>query len=147
MITLAAAGRLKSGPLKQLVDTYHERFRFPFSLHEIECVKNLPMDKRKQQEGQALLKLASPAQTLVALDEQGKNMTSLEFSSFLRQCQMSLIFFIGSADGLSDEILSKVSIKISFGASTWPHMLVRVLLMEQLYRAQQILAGHSYHRA
>jgi 23S rRNA (pseudouridine1915-N3)-methyltransferase len=88
---------------------------------------------------------------LVALDERGENIDSAAFARRLGQWRdqavAQAIFAIGGADGLSPELRGKAKLRVAFGAATWPHQMVRVMLLEQLYRAATILAGHPYHRA
>lgn len=86
---------------------------------------------------------------IVCLDETGDNLSSQKFASKLgefSQNHSKLQFIIGGADGLDDAIRQKASLVLSFGKLTWPHMMVRLMLVEQIYRAQQILANHPYHR-
>jgi 23S rRNA (pseudouridine1915-N3)-methyltransferase len=88
---------------------------------------------------------------LIALDERGKNLDSETFAGHLGRWRDDgagdAVFVIGGADGLSPELRRKVQLAVAFGAATWPHQMVRVLLLEQLYRAATILSGHPYHRA
>ena len=84
------------------------------------------------------------------MDEKGKTLSSIEFSKHIEKIQLDstngIQFIIGGADGLDDEIRDQARLIMSFGRQTWPHMMARVMLLEQIYRAQQILAGHPYHR-
>jgi 23S rRNA (pseudouridine1915-N3)-methyltransferase len=88
---------------------------------------------------------------VVTLDEHGQNIDSAAFAGHLGgwrdQAVASAIFVIGGADGLSPELQRRSKLRVAFGAATWPHQIVRVLLLEQLYRSATILAGHPYHRA
>ena len=87
---------------------------------------------------------------LVALDERGQNVDSAAFARHLgrwRDEGTNTIFTIGGADGLSPDLQRKAKLRIAFGTATWPHQMVRVMLLEQIYRAATILAGHPYHRA
>ena len=88
---------------------------------------------------------------LVALDEGGKSLTSEEFAAWLGarrdDGQRNMAFVIGGADGLDADILSQADLKLSLGRMTWPHLMARLLLVEQIYRAHTILTGHPYHRA
>ena len=98
-----------------------------------------------------LLRAAVPeGATLAALDERGTRMDSRQFADRIaawRAGGRDLAFVIGGADGLDAGLLAGADVKLSLGSMTWPHMMVRVMLMEQLYRAQQILAGHPYHKS
>ena len=86
----------------------------------------------------------------MALDEKGKNIDSAAFAGHLGRWRdesvVSTVFVIGGADGLSPELRRKAQLSVAFGAATWPHQIVRVMLLEQIYRAATILAGHPYHR-
>ncbi|MBY0501328.1 MAG: 23S rRNA (pseudouridine(1915)-N(3))-methyltransferase RlmH [Alphaproteobacteria bacterium] len=144
-ITLSAIGKLKEAALKSLYEEYKKRLTWKLSLCEVEA-KNSP-----SQEGRLLLNSIPLSSFLISLDEHGENLTSESFSELLNDIQINhkgtVAFVIGGADGLSEEVKVKAQKSISFGSMTWPHLMVRVMLMEQLYRAQQILKGHPYHRA
>ena len=118
-------------------------------LQEIEDRKADDKSRRKR-EAELITAAIPDGATIVALDETGRNLTSREFAKRLSHWRdtgtNALVFIIGGADGLTDEIRNKATLVMSFGKSTWPHLLVRGMLAEQLYRAQQIHAGHPYHR-
>jgi 23S rRNA (pseudouridine1915-N3)-methyltransferase len=103
------------------------------------------------EEAGAISALIPEKSVLVALDERGKTIDSAAFAQhlgrFRDQSVANTIFTIGGADGLSPDLRRKAKLTIAFGAATWPHQLVRVMLLEQIYRAATILAGHPYHRA
>src|ERR1700688_4121716 len=107
---------------------------------------------RRIAEEAAAISAAIPAKSvLVALDEHGDNIDSPAFARHLGRWRdeqvANTIFAIGGADGLSPDLRRKAKLSIAFGAATWPHQMVRVMLLEQVYRAATILAGHPYHRA
>jgi 23S rRNA (pseudouridine1915-N3)-methyltransferase len=88
---------------------------------------------------------------VIVLDEKGRDMTSVALANHLQEYYtspsgQSLVFIIGGADGLDDSIIQSAQLHLSFGKQTWPHMMVRLMLVEQLYRIQTILTGHPYHR-
>ncbi|MBX3509512.1 MAG: 23S rRNA (pseudouridine(1915)-N(3))-methyltransferase RlmH [Parvibaculum sp.] len=157
-VHICAAGRLRPGPEKLLIDDYLSRLDAtgraigisagPVS--EIEERRKLDAPQLMAREAELLLAAAKGA-TIVALDERGKNETSEVFARRLGEWRDNavpdLAFVIGGANGLAPAVREKASHIMSFGAMTWPHMLVRVLLAEQLYRAVTILAGHPYHRS
>ena len=149
-ITIASIGRWRGGPERDLYDDYARRLAWPVDLHEREVKKSLPTEARIAQEGTLLLQATAGCDVLVALDERGKTITSRDFAGRFEHWQNdsrgSAAFVIGGADGLSDDVRKKADLVLSFGAMTWPHMLVRVMLIEQIYRASSILAGHPYHR-
>jgi 23S rRNA (pseudouridine1915-N3)-methyltransferase len=149
-VHLIAVGRAKAGPEKALFDHYKGRLSWPFSPKEVEEKKKLPPAKLTAREGELLLAAVPKGAMIVALDEKGREYSSREFAKKLegwRDDSISdIAFLIGGADGHSEEVKKKADLLLSFGKATWPHMLVRPLLVEQIYRAQCILSGHPYHR-
>ncbi|TQV79555.1 23S rRNA (pseudouridine(1915)-N(3))-methyltransferase RlmH [Denitrobaculum tricleocarpae] len=149
-ITLAAVGRGKPGPVRDVYQHYIKRLNWHFDLREVEERKALPPAQLKRREAEMLLDAIPKGAALVALDERGKNLSSAEFAQMIGQWRdnsvQDIAFVIGGADGLEERVRSAATRSISFGRMTWPHMMVRALLAEQLYRAQSILAGHPYHR-
>jgi 23S rRNA (pseudouridine1915-N3)-methyltransferase len=120
-------------------------------LKEIEIKKDLAVDVRRAREGEALLAAMPQGARIVALDERGRSEASDAFAKRLGRWRddgaRTIGFIIGGADGLDEAVRKKADLVMSFGALTWPHMLVRAMLAEQIYRAQSILAGHPYHRS
>ncbi len=149
-ITIAAIGRIKAGPLRALQDHYAGRIGWPLEVREIEERKRLAPDRLKQREAELLLKACPAGAIVVALDDGGRQLTSTAFADRIggwRDDGVSdIAFLIGGADGLGAAALKRADQVLSLGAMTWPHLMVRGMLLEQLYRAQQILAGHPYHR-
>lgn len=148
-ITIVAVGRHKAGPLKSLQHFYAERIRWPLTIREIEERRKLSPAELRTREGELILAALPKDAVLVALDGRGKPLSSAELAQRLgrwRDADAHLAFVIGGADGLSDAVLDKAMLTLSLGAMTWPHLLVRGMLLEQIYRSQQILAGHPYHR-
>jgi 23S rRNA (pseudouridine1915-N3)-methyltransferase len=154
-VHLCAVGRLRSGPERDLIADYTQRFDRtgralslgPLTEHEVEDKKNVGMAAEAE-----LLARAVPAgAVLVTLDERGKLLTSPEFATQLARWRdagrQDVAFVIGGADGIDPSLRAKADFSISFGQMVWPHMLVRVMLAEQLYRAANILSGGPYHRA
>lgn len=137
-IDVLAAGKLKKGPLLELCANYKKRIRWPFSMTEIE-------GHNQKDEESKFLKKIKPKSFVIALDERGKTFKSTDFSKKIEQ-EENVQFIIGGADGLTPAVREKSNLILSFGEQTWPHMLARVMLLEQIYRAQQILSGHPYHR-
>lgn len=153
-VTLCVVGRLRAGPERDLIDDYLTRFDRtgralglgPVDVVEVEDKKGGGMAAEA-----ALLERALPAgAAIIALDERGKLRTSPEFASDLARYRddgrQHLAFIIGGADGINPALRAKCDASLSFGKMVWPHMLVRVMLSEQLYRAASILAGAPYHR-
>lgn len=147
---LAAVGRARGGPARDLFDEYAGRLTSPFTLREVEVKKRLSSDELKRQEADLLLAAVPAGATIVALDERGRALDSPAFAHKIGQWRDSgvadLAFLIGGADGHGEAVRQRADFLMAFGPMTWPHMLVRGMLTEQLYRAQQILAGHPYHR-
>jgi 23S rRNA (pseudouridine1915-N3)-methyltransferase len=146
-IRILAVGKLKNSPLLDQFDEYVKRMNWKTTLKEIDT----PKGATSAQEEPLILKQLKPDDFLVALDERGETLSSPEFAKKIaswgqRASGGEVTFLIGGADGLTDLIRTRAKFLLSFGKQTWPHMLVRVMLMEQIYRAQQIIAGHPYHR-
>ena len=149
-LLIVAVGRLKTGPLADLQSHYAGRLTWPLAIKEVEERRALPADAKKAREGELLLAPLPKDAVLVALDEHCKSLASKAFAERLARWRedgvKTLAFAIGGADGLAQPVIQRAALTLSLGAMTWPHLLVRGLLLEQLYRAQQILAGHPYHR-
>jgi 23S rRNA (pseudouridine1915-N3)-methyltransferase len=150
---IVAVGRMKAGPERALYDHYAARVRPAIAMTEVEEKRPLSSAELKAREAELLLAALDEAKgkrAVVALDERGKTLTSRDFAQRLQRFEDDgageIAFLIGGADGHGDPVLKRADLKLSLGAMTWPHMLVRGMLAEQLYRAQQILAGHPYHR-
>ncbi|MAH06406.1 MAG: 23S rRNA (pseudouridine(1915)-N(3))-methyltransferase RlmH [Pseudomonadota bacterium] len=148
-IEVISCGRLKKGPMKDLIDEYQSRIRWSLTIHEIESRYREPDNQQADEERKILDKLDSHA-FIVVLDERGNGLKSLDFAKTIENLQNTgenhIQFIIGGAEGLTAPVRDKANLLLSFGQQTWPHMLARVLLLEQIYRAQQIIAGHPYHR-
>jgi 23S rRNA (pseudouridine1915-N3)-methyltransferase len=158
-LAILAIGRVKAGPDRELADRYRERatktgrslgFK---SVDIIELAESRAQraDERIAEEGVALAKYLTSDCAVVALDETGAAITSEGFAAQLGKWRdggrETVFFVIGGADGLSPEIRRRADLTLAFGKVTWPHQLVRIMLLEQLYRAVTILSGHPYHRA
>ncbi len=158
-IVVIAVGRLKQGPERELAERYRERFedlsrKLGFrgiDVHEISESRARDAATRIAEEAAAIATHIPEKSLLVTLDEHGQNIDSAGFAGQLGrwrdEAAPSTAFVIGGADGLSPELQRRAKLRIAFGTATWPHQIVRVLLLEQLYRAATILAGHPYHRA
>ena len=143
-ITICAIGRLKIGPELGLWEKYSSRIRWPLKIIELEERKKASPSEIKRLEGVLLSKAL-----VVALDQRGDSFSSQTFAakmSLWNNQGQSLVFLIGGANGLEKCICDKAQMVLSFGKATWPHMLVRIMLIEQLYRTQEIIAGNPYHR-
>lgn len=150
-ITIATVGRARGGPIAELFDDYAKRLAWPVALKEIEIKGALPPAETQAREGQALLAAVPAKARLVVLDGRGTELDSeglaKRLGAWRDQGTADLAFLIGGADGHTDDVLGRADLRLSLGPMTWPHRLVRVMLVEQIYRAASILAGHPYHRA
>jgi 23S rRNA (pseudouridine1915-N3)-methyltransferase len=149
-VTIAAVGRDRSGPARDLFDQYCRRCPWPIRLHEIAPRTTDPPERRRAEEAARLSSAVGGDAALIALDESGRNLTSralaARIGAWQRQGRGELGLLIGGPDGLDPALLERADLVLALGRMTWPHRLVRVLLAEQLYRAATILAGHPYHR-
>jgi 23S rRNA (pseudouridine1915-N3)-methyltransferase len=158
-IIVAAIGRLKQGPETELSERYRKRAAQTgrqLGLRDIEIIeiresRATDAGKRMLEESIALANVIPGNAAIVLLDPLGENLDSAGFANRLAKWRANsrpaTVFLIGGADGLAASLREKAELRISFGSATWPHQLVRVMLLEQLYRATTILAGHPYHRA
>ena len=148
-LLVVAVGRARAGPERALWEEFSGRLTPAVKLIEVESKS--PGHGLKDREAELLLKAIPDDATLVALDERGKSISSEAFAKLIAGWRDggtgTLAFVIGGADGLADSVRKRARLLLSLGAMTWPHMLVRGLLAEQLYRADRILAGHPYHRS
>ena len=157
-ILVISIGRLKQGPERELAERYRERFedigrKLGFrglEVHEIPESRARDAATRIAEEASAISAAIPAKSTLVALDERGDNIDSTAFARHLSRWRdqqvASTIFAIGGADGLSPDLRRMAKLRVAFGSATWPHQMVRVMLLEKIYRAATILAGHPYLR-
>lgn len=152
-IDIAAVGRLKKGPEAVLVADYLGRFAKTGRSLGLPAIGMIEVEDRHgggvTAEAELLTRAIPAGSALVVLDERGEQPDSPTFASRLadfRDSARDLCFVIGGADGLDPSLRARAEWSISFGRMVWPHMLVRVMLAEQLYRAATILAGSPYHR-
>jgi 23S rRNA (pseudouridine1915-N3)-methyltransferase len=158
-LLVIAIGRLKQGPERELAERYRERFddigrKLGFrglEIQELAESRARDANSRIAEEAAAISAAIPPKSVLVALDERGDNIDSGTFAKNLARWRddqiANTIFSIGGADGLSPELRRMAQMRMAYGSATWPHQMVRVMLLEQVYRAATILSGHPYHRA
>jgi 23S rRNA (pseudouridine1915-N3)-methyltransferase len=150
LLTIAAVGRMKKGPELSLWDVYAKRLRWPIRLIEVEARNLVGIDQIKRKEADLLLAKLPKSSVIVALDQGGSVTSSVEFAKKIGVWQdngiNNLALVLGGSNGLDSVVLDKAELSISMGSMTWPHMLARVMLLEQLYRAQCILSNHPYHK-
>jgi 23S rRNA (pseudouridine1915-N3)-methyltransferase len=157
-ILIAAVGRLKQGPERELAERYRKRAADfgrkvgmqAFDVVEIRESRADSADRRMLEESIAIANVIPERAVTVILDERGSTMNSAAFAGRLQDWRAgdrpALAFIIGGADGLAPSLRDKADLALAFGPLTWPHQLVRIMLLEQLYRAVTILGGHPYHR-
>ncbi|MEA2903780.1 MAG: rRNA (pseudouridine1915-N3)-methyltransferase [Alphaproteobacteria bacterium] len=158
-IVIAAVGRLKQGPERDLAERYRKRAVAAgrsLGLKDIDIVEIREsradnVERRMLEESIAIANVIPERAVTAILDEHGDSVTSSAFAGHLQgwrtQDRPAAVFIIGGADGLAPSLRRQANLAVSFGAATWPHQLVRIMLLEQLYRAVTILSGHPYHRS
>lgn len=158
-IAVFAVGRMKAGPEKDLAGRYFERFaragpplglEFAGVTEQVES-RARDVSERMRDEAGRLADHMPPGATLAVLDERGRDLSSTELAARIASLrdagQRTLVFAIGGPDGHDPVVRARADWLLSFGAATWPHQFVRIMLAEQLYRASTILSGHPYHRS
>ena len=149
-ITILAVGKIRHGIFSQLYEHYASRLQWEVILHEIEPLTQKNPHERRKDEAIRLLALVPDKAQIITLDESGKIISSRELASWVgRQIEegiKDICLIIGGPQGLESNILLKSHLIIALGRATWPHLLVRGMIAEQLYRIQQILSGHPYHK-
>ncbi len=157
-LTIASVGRLKAGPERTLCERYQTRFAALARSIGVDAPRMIEfvesplrrVEERQQDEMKSFASCFDAQTFVIILDERGKNLTSPEFAKVIElereRGRGHLAVLIGGPDGFDPELRARASLVLSFGAMTIPHQLVKVLLMEQLYRATTILNNHPYHR-
>jgi len=149
-IVLCAVGRMKAGPEASLFEHYLKRIPWTFDVVEVAEHRKLAVPEMRRAEAELLLSKVPNGANVVVLDERGKDMDSRGLAQKIGEWRdtgcRQVAFIIGGADGVDESLRKRANLVLSFGRLTWPHMLVRPLLAEQVYRAHAILSGHPYHR-
>jgi 23S rRNA (pseudouridine1915-N3)-methyltransferase len=157
-LIVAAVGRLKPGPERDLAARYRERIAKAgraVGLSGIEVIeiaesRARETERRRTEESIALAQLLPAGAAKILLDERGEDLGSFAFTNHLQrwrdQGRSAAFFLIGGPDGVADNLREDPDLCLAFGAATWPHQMVRIMLLEQVYRAVTLLAGHPYHR-
>ena len=158
-VVIAAVGRLKQGPERDLAERYRKRAsdagrNTGMSVLDIVEIRESRADsaeRRMIEESIAIANIIPGRAVTVILDEQGENLSSPALAGRLQvwraENRPAAAFIVGGHDGLAAGLREKADLALAFGAATWPHQLVRIMLLEQLYRAVTILSGHPYHRS
>jgi len=157
-IIIAAIGRLKRGPETELSERYAKRAAQTgrnLGLRDVEIIEIRESrageaGKRRLEESIALANVVPQGAVVVLLDGRGEYLDSaglaVQLAKWRDNSRPAVVFMIGGADGLAPSLFEEADLRLAFGTATWPHQLVRVMLLEQLYRAATILSGHPYHR-
>jgi 23S rRNA (pseudouridine1915-N3)-methyltransferase len=157
-VILLAVGRMKKGPETELVARYLKRAEQAgrqiglrgIEIIEIKESRAPDAGKRMIEESIALANVIPDAAITIMLDERGESLGSADFADHVRKWRdggvPAAVFIVGGPDGLAQSLRDKAKLKLAFGAATWPHQMVRIMLLEQIYRAITILSGHPYHR-
>ena len=147
---IVAVGRWKLSSEQILYEKFNVRINPILQLKEVEEKRPFKKAELTRREGKLLLSAVPERALVVALDGNGQNLTSNQFAAKLISWRdkgvRTVTFLIGGAGGHDSEVLERADLVLSLGAQTWPHLMVRVMLAEQLYRAQSIILGHPYHR-
>ncbi len=150
-LRLRAIGRSRDPAIEALVARYRQRCPWPVVIDELQLRGTVPAARRREAEAALLLGDLTGQAIVVALDEHGQSLSSEALAQRLGRWQdearSPVVFLVGGPDGHGAAALERADLVLALGPMTWPHELVRVLLLEQLYRASTILAGHPYHRA
>jgi 23S rRNA (pseudouridine1915-N3)-methyltransferase len=147
-IKICAIGKLKNDSLHELQEDYRKRMKSIIDLKEWESRRKDEALSR-QQENEWLQSTISAHDFVIALDERGKNIKSIDLAQQLERQRLegkTPLFLIGGANGLTDQTRAEADFLLSFGQLTWPHKLARIMLLEQIYRSLKILENHPYHR-
>ncbi|MDF2965979.1 MAG: rlmH [Rickettsiaceae bacterium] len=150
MIRIISIGKLSSNKsLHEIFQSYQKMVGWKIEVIELEVKKKLSLEELKNAEAELILDKVRVGQLNVILEEAGKEYTSPEFAKFIKKLELSakdINFIIGGAYGLAQEIREKADYTLSLSQMTFPHLFAKVMLIEQIYRAQSILANHPYHK-
>ena len=148
---MICVGRARKAPEAALFDRYAARLPWPLTLREVDERRPLKGEALKRREAELLLAQVPQGARVVALDERGRDLSSPEIAAIVGRWRddgcRDIAFIVGGADGLDRSVRERADLVLALGRATWPHMLVRAMLAEQIYRIYAILSGHPYHRA
>lgn len=158
-IVVAAIGRMKQGPERELAERFRKRAAASgrstglrdVDIIEIRESRAGDAQRRMLEESIAIANIIPDKAVTVIMDERGESMNSASFAGRLQgwrsEDRPAVIFIVGGSDGLATSLRENAHLRLAFGAATWPHQLVQIMLLEQIYRAVTIISGHPYHRA
>ncbi len=153
-VILTAVGKTNNLNFKNAISDYQKRLKFyiPFEVEELPDIKNtksMTEEEQKKREGEMLLKFFQEGDEVILLDDKGEEFTSMKFSAYIEKKTLSglkrLVFVIGGPYGFSPEVYDRANGKVSLSKMTFSHQMVRLIFVEQLYRAMTILKGEPYH--
>ena len=149
-VNILAIGKNRQGVFRELYDFYVKRIQWDIQLIEFETQKTQNWKKQRLEETKKLVSSVPKGSPVIILDETGKLVSSKEFSGWIGEQldngARNISFLIGGSYGLDPSAINSSDLVFSFGRVTWPHLMIRGMVAEQLYRAQQILKNHPYHR-
>ena len=150
IININSIGKFKNHPHKDIFELYVKRIGWNVKLKELEVKKSASENVLKEMEGELLLNNIDSNSTIILLDERGKNFNSREFAQKISQYRdqgvNNITFIIGGANGVCQKVKDRADLEISLSKLTFPHLMVRSILAEQIYRAYSIINNHPYHR-
>lgn len=152
MIKIVCVGKIKEKYLQDGINEYLKRCS-PFGktiILEAKEVTTLDDDKNKKEEGKDILSLIKDDEFVISLEINGKELSSIELANLINEKftygDSNITFVIGGSTGLSDDVIKRANYHLSFGKNTYPHQLMRLILMEQIYRSFMIINNHKYHK-
>jgi 23S rRNA (pseudouridine1915-N3)-methyltransferase len=149
-LTVIAIGRARGGTATTLFQAYSRRLRWQLQLIEVDVAGRMSAGERRTREGTALLGKVPPNVLIVTLDQGGTALTSEALAARIKDWRdggrRDIVFLIGGAEGHDARVVERADLVLSLGPMTWPHLLVRGMLAEQLFRSECLLTGHPYHR-
>lgn len=147
---IIAVGKQKKSPELEIFNEYKKRLNNKISIVEVDSVVDKNIDIIKKKEAKNIIEKIDKDAFLIVLDEHGKNLSSVEFANKIENITLNgfnnINYIIGGAYGIDPQLIAKANLKICLGNMTWPHMMVRFLIAEQIYRANKILVKHPYHK-
>jgi len=151
-ISILSIGKFNNSCYQELFELYKKRSRWNIILKEFDVknIKNFEINKIKEEEGNLLLNSIKSPTKLIALDEKGQKFSSISFAKTIEKIivegNSDITFLIGGPNGLSENLIKKSNLVLSLSLMTFPHLMARIILIEQIYRAESIINNHPYHK-